>query len=149
MAFASAVALSGRFGIDVDLESTTRAEDDVLSRAVEWARRTQDVVQQGTVRRYVSPVDGADRSRAAFSVTLGDRTVVFAYQLEESTSTPPVIRLRGLPPAGTYRVRTTDLHGPAEETTSTDDELDRGIEWPLDRPLSARLWEIEPARRTA
>ncbi|HMR95597.1 MAG TPA: alpha-galactosidase [Microthrixaceae bacterium] len=149
MAFASAVALSGRFGIDLDLESTTRAEDDVLGRAVEWARRTQDVVQQGTVRRYVSPVDGADRSRAAFSVTLGDRTVVFAYQLEESTSTPPVIPLRGLPRAGTYRIRSTDLHGPAEETTSAADELDRGIEWPLDRPLSARLWEIEPTRRTA
>ena len=149
MAFACAVALGGRFGIDLDLDHTTRAEDQVLRRAVVVARRTQDVVQRGVVRRYVSPVDGEDRSRAAWSASLGDRTVVFLHQLEDSSTAPPVVRLRGLDPAASYEVRTTDLAdvddvGVADGRTLLDD----GIGWPLERPLTSRVVELTRVERT-
>ncbi len=145
MPFACAVALSGRFGIDLDLGSVTDDEVAVLRRAVEWARRTQDVVQRGTVRRYVSPVDGDDRSRAAWSIAGDDgRVVVFAYQLEEVSGPAPSIALRGLDADATYELRATDLDAVDETTTATGAELAAGLAWPLDAPLTARLWELTP-----
>lgn len=142
MPFACAVALSGRFGIDLDLDSISRSEETVLGRAVGVARRTQDVVQRGRVRRLVSPVDGPDRSRAAWSFTSGDRTVLFAYQLEEPGSPPPVLSLRHLTDSGDHVLWTTDLDGPDESRTLTPAALAAGIEWPLTEPLTARIWEI-------
>lgn len=144
MAFACAVALGGRFGIDLDLEHTTRAEDEVLRRAVAVARRTQDVVQRGVVRRYVSPVEGADRSRAAWSATLEDRTVLFLHQLESPSDPAPVVRLRELHPDAAYVVVVTDLDRAGDDRRRmTGGELvDDGLSWPLDRPLTSRVVEI-------
>ena len=99
---------------------------------------------RGTVRRYVPPVDERTapelRSlRSRWGPHRRVRLPVGGVDLDPAGDpTPRSAR------AATYRIRSTDLHGPAEETTSAADELDRGIEWPLDRPLSARLWEIEP-----
>ena len=63
--FACAVALSGRFGFDLDLDSLDAEGLAVCRRAVALARRTQDLVQQGRLVRLVSPVDGDHRDRAA------------------------------------------------------------------------------------
>jgi alpha-galactosidase len=149
MPFACAVALSGRFGLDLDLGAVRPDEEAVLRRAIAWARRTQDVVQRGRVRRYVSPVEGDDRSRAAWSIRGDDgRVVVFAYQLEEPSSAPPTIALRDVDPDATYEVRTTDLDAVDGTTTATGAELAAGLVWPLDAPLTARLWELVPTDRS-
>ena len=58
MEFACAVALSGRFGLDLDLDSLSEEELAVCRRAVALARRTQDLVQQGELVRLVSPGRG-------------------------------------------------------------------------------------------
>ena len=82
-----AVALSGRFGVDLDLRGLSVEEDAILRRAVSFAARTQDLVQHGELVRLVSPVDGDDRTRAAL-VHLDEerrRGVVFAYQLDAGT----------------------------------------------------------------
>ena len=81
--FACAVALSGRFGFDLDLDSLDEEGLAVCRRAVALARRTQDLVQQGRLVRLVSPVDGDHRDRAALAHVAADgaRAVVFAYQL--------------------------------------------------------------------
>ncbi|MBS1837868.1 MAG: alpha-galactosidase [Actinobacteria bacterium] len=143
--FASAVALSGRFGLDVDLDALTDAEREVLRRAVTVARRTQDVVQSGSVHRYVSPVEGPDRSRAAWSVGgIGGRTILFAYQLEHSSTPPPLLVLRGLRAGAACRVTTFDLTGDGCDVVETLDvaQLAEGLPWPLSEPLTARVWEI-------
>jgi alpha-galactosidase len=146
--FAAAVALSGRFGFDLDLGSLTDDESAVCRRAVAVARRTQDLVQQGALVRLVSPVDGGDRARASLAHLApdGSRAVVFAYQLDEPVDPPPRLRIPGLADERSYRVRWTDLAAddPVDGGHCTGAELAAvGLEWPLDTPCTARLWELE------
>jgi len=148
MSFACAVALSGRFGVDLDLDAVTADELAVLRRAVAVAHRTQDVIQRGVLHRYVSPVAGVDRSRAAWSLSLGERTVLFLYQLEEPSSPPPVIGLLGVDPASDYEVRVSDLDADADADAAdqvrivSGVELAEGVAWPLPSPLTARIVEL-------
>lgn len=146
--FACAVALSGRFGIDLDLRALTDDEFDVCRRAVAVARRTQPLVQQGDLVRLVSPVEGPDRSRAALEHVgaHGDSAVLFAYQLESPGLPGPVLRPAGLDPSATYRVRSTDLSSdePVELEDRTGEQLMvAGLDWPLTDPCTARIWELE------
>jgi alpha-galactosidase len=146
LGFACAVALSGRFGFDLDLDSLDAEESEICTRAVQLARRTQPLVQLGRLQRIASPVEGDDRSRAAFAHIdeSGSRAVMFAYQLEEPSSAAP--RLRPvLDAARRYRVSVTDLSGaptPIGELTGTE-LAETGFDWPTDAPFSARIWEIE------
>ncbi len=152
MAFACAVALSGRFGVDVDLGALSDSERAALTRSVHVARRTQEVVQRGRLRRHVSPVDGDHRSSAAWSLSLGERTVVFAYQLDTPTAaagteqpptSPGPIVLVDLDRSASYDLRCTDLEE-LDESSVVDggDLVTAGLEWPLTEPLTARIWEI-------
>lgn len=148
LAFACAVALSGRFGFDLDLAALTDDEAATCRRAVQVARRTQDLVQQGDLVRLVSPVEGADRSRAAWAHTAvdGRRAVLFAFQVEEPTGAGPNLRLEGLDPGSDYRVTAVDLASPDAPTTTrhTGAALGgAGLPWPLDQACTARLFEIE------
>ena len=150
MAFACAVALSGRFGLDLDLEALSGEELDVVRRAVATARRTQDLVQMGELVRLVSPVEGADRSRAALAHVAPDRSraVVFAYQLESADSAPPMLRFAGLDPDRSYVLTGTDLHAPAPADLGTHlgaDLVADGLAWPCEHPLTAFIWELAPA----
>ncbi|MFN7148619.1 MAG: alpha-galactosidase [Microthrixaceae bacterium] len=146
--FACAVALSGRFGIDLDLRALSDDEFEVCRRAVAVARRTQALVQQGALARLVSPVEGPDRSRAALEHVAADGSaaVLFAYQLESSSSPGPIICPAGLDPDAVYRVRSTDLSSddPAELGDRTGEQLAvDGLDWPLADPCTARIWELE------
>lgn len=145
--FACAVALSGRFGFDIDLAGLSEDELDVCRRAVALAKRNATVIQQGWIEHLVSPVEGDDLSRAAVAYDSNDATrcVVFAYQLEDSTSPPPRIHPAGLERSLTYEVTCTDLTSDRALTTAkaTGAELTtEGLQWPLATPCTARIWEI-------
>ena len=146
MEFACAVALSGRFGLDLDLESLSEEEVAVCERAVALAHRTQDLVQQGELVRLVAPVEGDDRTRAALAHLSTDRrrAVVFAYQLAPSATPAPRLRLADLDPDTAYRVRWTDLRDEVVDTgTRTGAELAAdGLTWTPTDPLSAGIWEL-------
>ena len=150
--FACAVALSARFGFDLDLDSLSDEELAVCRGAVELARRTQDLVQLGRLQRLHSPVEGDDRSRAALAYRSEDqdRVVVFAYQLDtppESHPEGPVLRLGDLSPEVTYRVvRESLVDEPSEEQRLTGAALaGAGLKWPLDEACTAAIWTISPA----
>ena len=149
MEFACAVALSGRFGLDLDLDSLTQEELAVCRRSVALARRTQDLVQQGELVRLVSPVEGADTSRAALAHLSADRrrAVVFGYQLEEPSSPAPRLHLADLDPDVEYRVRSTDLRSDLPEDlgvrTGASIAAD-GLAWASEQPLTAAIWELTP-----
>lgn len=145
--FACAVALSGRFGLDLDLAGLSADERRVVRSAIAVARRIREVVQLGTVHRYVSPVEGPDRSRAAWSLTgADDVAVLFTYQMEAATSPPPLVSLRGVDPERTYRVTVFDLTGSgADEVVRVEGaELVAGVRWPLADALTAQVWELAP-----
>ena len=148
MEFACAVALSARFGLDLDLTALSEEETAVCRRAVVVAHRTQDLVQQGELVRLVSPVEGDDTSRAAQVHLASDRrrAVVFAYQLEPSARPAPALQLVDLEPTVRYRVRRTDLRGdePDEDVVRSGEELvAAGLAWPCDEPLTACVWELD------
>ena len=144
--FACAVALSARFGFDLDLEALDEEGTAVCRRAVALARRTQDLVQHGRLRRLVSPVEGEDRSRAALAYLSpdGDRAVVFCFQLDEPTDPPPDLLLAGLDDDATYEVAVTDLTSRRESVRSVPgSEIRRGaLGWGLTRALTARVIEV-------
>lgn len=144
--FGCAVALSGRFGFDLDLAGLTEQEHEICRRAAQLARRTQDLVQQGELVRLVAPVEGADTSRAALAHLSDDRrrAVVFTYQLEEPATPAPVLRLADLDPTASYRVTRTNLLGDPEDLgvrTGTD-LVTSGLDWVGETPLSAWVWEL-------
>ena len=146
MDFACAVALSGRFGLDLDLSALDEGELAICRGAVAYARRTQDLVQQGDLARLVSPVEGADTSRAAVSYTSRDRrrSVVFAYQLEAPSSEPPRLRLHDLDPSLDYEVFDVRLdddrwNGRVRSGASLRDD---GLHWQLGEPCTATIWDV-------
>jgi len=144
--FACAVALSGRFGFDLDLDSLSSDDLAVCARAVDLARRTQDLVQQGELLRLVSPVEGSDRDRAALAHRSadGDRLVVFAYQLEAATTTGPALRLDVLDAGATYScVRESLTAEPTTSVVSGEELLSTGLPWPLTDACSAAIWTLE------
>lgn len=144
--FACAVALSGRFGFDLDLDALDDESLAICRQAVTTARRTQDLVQHGRLVRLVSPVDGPDRSRAAlgFVAPGRERAVVFCYQLDDPVSPPPVLRITGLDPAADYRVQTTDLQGAPDDLgiLSGADLAGGALPWRPDRRTSASILEL-------
>ena len=147
--FACAVALSGRFGFDLDLAGLDEQEWAICARAVQLARRTAPLVQLGEVEHLVSPVEGEDRSRAAIAYhgRDGGPSVVFAYQLDDPVGPAPAIRIAGLDAAAQYRVTTTDLRheGSGPTTSSGADLCSEGFEWPLRDACTALIWELTPA----
>lgn len=150
--FACAVALSCRFGFDIDLTSLTDDEHRVCRRAVAFAKRAAPVVQRGVIEHLVSPVEGVDRSRAAVAYhgtsenrTAGNQTVLFTYQLEAPTTPPPAMRIVGLDRACDYEVTCTDLT--RDESVPVGrlagaDLATVGLEWPLTQPCTAMIFEL-------
>jgi alpha-galactosidase len=148
--FACAVALSGRFGFDLDLAALDEADTAVCSRSVAVARRTQDLVQHGRLRRLVSPVADGDRSRAALAYIgpASDRAVVFCYQIEDSAAPPPDLLIDGLDDATNYDVTITDLTtNPRPVGRLSGAELgDGALVWDLTRATTAQVIEVSAAR---
>lgn len=157
MPFAAAVALSARFGIDLDLATVSGDERDVLREAVEIARRTQDLVQQGELVRLLSPVEPApgpgagpdalpsDGAALAYLSPDRHRAVVFAYRLDGPAGVGSSVRHLPLHGVGTddYDVRSTDLDGTTTHDVIGGESLrSTGLEWSPAGPCSARIWEL-------
>ena len=83
IAFGCAVAMSARFGFDVDFTGLTDEELAVCRRAVALYRDVRPLVQQGDVWRLVPPAERAALSYVSFG---GDAAVVFGYQLADGTA---------------------------------------------------------------
>jgi alpha-galactosidase len=102
MHFACAVAMSGRFGMDLDLAKLSPEEKTVCAGAIEAYKRIRDVTHLGQLHRLERPHEAA---RGAINYTSIDRSraVLFVFQLKDGEATP--VRLRGLDPARKYVVR--------------------------------------------
>ena len=134
IAFGAAVALSGRFGFDLDLRTLTDDEAATLADAAATARLVRDLVQQGDLHRLVDPV-GRDRGALAYVDPNGGRAVAFAFRLPDGDPGPTdAVALPFVPDgAGVDAI---------DRTPRPRGEADRA--W---RPLAGpRLaWPVEPA----
>jgi alpha-galactosidase len=133
--FACAVAMSARFGFDVNRDVLDDDEWAICRRATAAYRRLRPTVQRGDLVRLVSPEDGPS---AALALVAGDRSeaVVFAYQLPARAAdlepTPESLRIDGLDRARRYDVTAIDLTSddPSIPSHHTGAELaDRGVAW--------------------
>lgn len=148
LAFACAVAMSVRFGFDIDTAALSPAELGVCRRATGAYRRVADLVQQGDLHRLVAPVPGpGERAALAYVAPDRRRAVVFGYQVEDllSGAGPGTLRVTGLDPDLAYRVREIDLA--SGDVVEGELPRDGGLAWPLRRALTAAIWELDAGPR--
>ena len=149
--FACAVAMSARFGFDINRDLLTDDDWAVCRRASAAYRRLRDVIQHGDLYRLVSPDEGP-RAALAYLHPDRDHGVVCAYPLpsdDDSAAEPSHaerLALAGLDDDTTYRVTPIDLTcdeaEDAFEATGRALAID-GLDWPDDGPCTARIWELD------
>ena len=160
VAFACAVALSARFGFDIDPRTMTDDERATATEAAATARRIRGLVQFGEHHRLVSPV-GSPRGSVAFVAPSGDPgaggggadggaapcAVAFAFRLEPADDDDPPIVVPGLDAEGRYLVEDVtpgapDRAAPVERLGA--DLAATGLPWPVADAPAATVWLLTP-----
>jgi alpha-galactosidase len=105
MHFACAVAMSVRYGMDLDLTKLNLADKAVCAGAIKAYKRIRDVTQLGDLYRLENPYDSI---RSALNYVSKDhkRAVLFVFQLRDG-EVPPV-RPQGLAPEKQYIIHELD-----------------------------------------
>jgi alpha-galactosidase len=138
LAFACAVALSGRFGFDLDLTTLDAEQLDTCRRAVAVHHEIADLVQQGDTWRLVSPT-GGDAAAVGYTDADTGRAVVFCFQLGDRA--PSELPLPLLDGATEYDARSTDLRGnPVLARTHRGNTA----AWPLRAAKTAQITTYSP-----
>jgi alpha-galactosidase len=148
LAFACAVAMSARFGFDLDPATLSAAERAACQRAAALYRHIRDLVQLGDLFRLIAPDDDGERAALGYTDETARRGVVLGYQIADASgpnagSCPvPWVSSRR-----SYRVRRLSLTSDAElaSARSGAELLATGLQWPLRRALTAAIWLVEDA----
>jgi alpha-galactosidase len=100
--FACSVAMSARFGMDLDLAKLSTEDKTVCAGAIRAYKQIRDVTHLGDLYRLERPHEAA---RGALNFVSADRSraVLFVFQLQDGQLLP--VRLQGLDPARQYIVR--------------------------------------------
>jgi alpha-galactosidase len=101
MHFACAVAMSARFGMDLDLVKLSPEDQAVCAGAIRAYKKIRDVTLLGDLYRLEDPHQGI---RGALNFVAEDRAraVVFVFQLKDGPSLP--VRPQGLDPEKHYSI---------------------------------------------
>ncbi|HVU27209.1 MAG TPA: alpha-galactosidase [Verrucomicrobiae bacterium] len=99
--FACSVAMSARFGMDLDLTKLSAPDKAICAGAIAAYKKIRDVVSFGDLYRLEDP---HETFRGAINYISPDKTraVVFAFQLKDGENVP--VRPQGLDPAKNYTV---------------------------------------------
>ena len=145
MHFACSVAMSARFGMDLDLTKLPAEDKAVCAGAIRAYKEIRDITSLGDLYRLEDPHQGI-RGALDFVSPDQSRGVVFVFQLQDGQSA--VVRPQGLDPARRY---TIDELNPApgraamgqEGKTFTGEELMRdGISPSCSKALEACVIEL-------
>jgi alpha-galactosidase len=145
MHFACSVAMSARFGMDLDLTKLPAEDKAICAGAIRAYKQIRDVTQLGDLYRLESP-NGDFRGALNFVAPDRARAAVFVFQMKDGQNLP--VRPQGLDPARRYTVRELNpAPGRAamnqEGRTLTGDELMRGGLMPsCSRALEACVIEL-------
>jgi len=133
------VAMSGRMGMDIDVDKCTSSEKDTATKAIANYKRIRDVVQLGDLYRLESPYCGV---RSSLMHVLGKRAVVFVFSRGDADEAP--VRLKGLDASGQYRVKL--LGGIADgESVLGSQLMATGLHIPKLGCCESLVFEIEQA----
>jgi alpha-galactosidase len=102
MHFSCGVAMSGRFGMDLDVANLSAEERAVCKGAIHAYKEIRDVVLHGELFRLENPHEGY-RGTMNYVTADKNRAVVFAYQLKDGPAAP--VKPQGLDPDLDYTVR--------------------------------------------
>ena len=154
LAFACAVAMSARFGFDLDPATLSPDEQAVCCRASLLYREIRDLVQLGDMFRLIPPDD--DRAALCYSDASRRRAVVFGFQLADADPGADVdaeadVAGGPCPVAGIdanldYRVRQFSLTAGEQPGTSVRagrELLIAGLRWPLTVARTAAIWRLD------
>jgi alpha-galactosidase len=102
MHFACSVAMSGRFGMDLDLAKLPAEDKAICAGAIRAYKGIREVTQIGNLYRLERPHNEA---RGALNFVSPDqsRAAVFVFQLKDGQAQP--VRPQGLDPAKRYVIR--------------------------------------------
>jgi alpha-galactosidase len=101
MHFACAVAMSARFGMDLDLAKLPAEDKAICAAAISAYKQVREVTHLGQLYRLERPHEAA-RGALNFVAPDQSRAVVFVFQLKDGLTLP--VRPRGLDPARRYVV---------------------------------------------
>jgi alpha-galactosidase len=102
MHFACSVAMSARFGMDLDLTKLPAQDKAICAGAIRAYKQIRDVTQLGDLYRLESP-HGNFRGALNFVAPGRARAVVFVFQLKDGQNLP--VHPQGLDPTRRYTVR--------------------------------------------
>jgi len=102
MHFACSVAMSARFGMDLDLTKLPATDKAICTGAISAYKQIRDVTQLGDLYRLENPHD-TFRGALDFVSTNRERAVIFAFQLRDGENKP--VHPQGLDPARQYMVK--------------------------------------------
>lgn len=147
MHFACSVAMSARFGMDLDLTKLSEQDKAVCAGAISAYKKIRDITSLGDLYRVEDPHQSF-RGVLDFVSPDQSRAVVFVYQLEDGQNI--AVHPQGLDPAKRYTI--TEMNPapgrPAMEQegkTFTGEELMReGILPSSSKPLEACVIELHP-----
>lgn len=145
ISFGCAVAMSGRFGFDLDLTRLSDHERLVCRQAADDYRELREMIQFGDLHRMVSPV-GTDRGALSYVEESGERAVVFAYVLPADAGVTPSDVAEGIavpspPPGREWGVIDRTPGREAATGRVTPGLSNNRLPWPTQR-LSARVVEL-------
>ena len=107
MKFSIDVALSGAYGVDLDLAKVTTGEKEQIKNSVELYKKSlRSIVQYGDLYRLSSPYENPCASLSYVSQDKA-KAVVFVYQVEDGRNDK--IKLKGLDPAKKYILKELNL----------------------------------------
>lgn len=138
--FATDVAMSDRFGMDLDVDTLNDSEKVYLRSAVADYMSIRDIVQLGDLYRLESPYNGA---RSSLMMVLGDVAALFVYASDDSPAEP--VRLKGLCQDASYVVKELSLEPGVEgvkASASGADLLTTGLAIPAMAPLTSHVFLI-------
>jgi alpha-galactosidase len=147
MHFACTVAMSARFGMDLDLVKLPPQDKAICAGAISAYKQIRDVTQLGDLYRLENP-HGAARGALNFVSADRSRAVVFVFQLKDAPADP--VRPQGLDPAKNYTLRELNPAPgratlPAEGKTLSGEELLRdGIAPSCHKAVEACAIELAP-----
>ncbi len=101
MHFACSVAMSARFGMDLDLTKLSAEDKAICAGAIAAYKRIRNITSDGELYRVEDP---HGNFRGALDMVTADQTqaVVFVYQLHDGENT--VVKPQGLAPGKHYQV---------------------------------------------
>jgi len=139
----AAVAFFGVFGYELDPTTMSPDERAAVTDQVAFYRAHRQLFQYGRFLRLRSPFEG-DGNRTAWMVASDDgRQAIVGYYrvLNHADRGPDYLRLRGLDPAATYRVRIwPQVASQADEATTLrggDELMNAGLVLDADKPSGA------------